>query len=83
MDGRADGAAAVPPAVVAPPMVSTADEQRPERAAAPAASPPVTAVLTTFEGQAVYKVLSPGIAFRAGDVFRFAYGSRSTRARLP
>jgi len=82
--GRADGAAAVPPAAVAPPMVSAAESPPSGEAKPPLAVPPVAAALTTFEGQAVYRVLSPGsAAFRVGDVFRFAFGSRSTRARQP
>jgi len=44
----------------------------------------VAAALTIFEGQAVFRILSPGSsAFRAGDVLRFAHGSRTTRARTP
>jgi hypothetical protein len=88
--GRADGAAAVPPAAVAPPMVSAAESPPSWQASPPHAAPPVAAalttfaILTTFEGQAVFKILSPGSPkFRAGDVLRFAYGSRSTRARQP
>lgn len=88
--GRADGAAAVPPVAVAPPMVSAAESPPSGEAKPPLAVPPVAAalttfaILTTFEGQAVYRVLSPGsAAFRVGDVFRFAFGSRSTRARQP
>lgn len=82
--GCAEGAAAVPPATVAPPPVSAA-ESPPSRQASPAiATPSVAAALTIFEGQAVYRVLSPGSsAFRAGDVLRFTYGSRSTHARQP
>ncbi|MGA1809359.1 hypothetical protein VH565_19775 [Sphingobium sp. 11R-BB] len=84
MSGCADGAAAAAPAAVAPPPVSAADEHGPERRVAPTTSTPVAAALTIFEGQAVYKLLSPGsAAFRAGDVLRFAYGSRTTSPRLP
>ena len=83
MSGRADGAAAVPPAAVAPPMVSAA-ECPPSWAAGPPHAAPVAAALTTFEGQAVYKIFSPGSgAFRAADVLRFAKGSRSMKARQP
>ncbi|QUT05342.1 hypothetical protein KFK14_20520 [Sphingobium phenoxybenzoativorans] len=68
----------------APPSVSAAESPPPGPAIPPPAVSPVAAALTIFEGQAVFKVLSPGsAAFRAGDVLRFAYGSRTTRARTP
>mgnify|MGYP001627028953 CR=1 FL=1 len=76
------------PCAAAPPPVSTAASpllgSLPQ--AGPAGSPltaaPVAAVLTTFEGQAVYRILSPGSpSLRAGDLLRFAYGSRAARER--
>lgn len=78
-----------PPCAAAPPPVSTVAGpllgSLPQ--AGPAGSPltaaPVAAVLTIFEGQAVYRILPPGSpSFRAGDVLRFAFGSRSTSERL-
>ena len=82
VSGRADGAAAVPPAAVAPPMVSAAERPPSGQASPPLAAPAVAAALTTFEGQAVFRILSPGSAkFRTGDVLRFGYGSRTTRMR--
>src|SRR3546814_1905121 len=50
----------------------------PSPQARPALIPPcprVKAVLTVFDGQAVYRHLSPGSDdFRAGDLFRLAHG---------
>jgi hypothetical protein len=38
-------------------------------------------VLTTFEGQAVFRVLAPGsVVFRARDVLRVRNGSRTVEA---
>lgn len=80
--GRAAGAAAEPPAAAALPSVSTVPVPLPEPDTAPIARTPVVAVLTTFEGQAVFSILSPGAApFRAGDVFRFRRGSRDMIGR--
>lgn len=76
-----------PPCAAAPPPVSTVaglslDSLPAGAAGAPAAEPPVAAVLTIFEGQAVFRILSPGSpSFRAGDMLRFAYGSRTTGRR--
>lgn len=68
----------------APPSVSAADSPPPGPAIPPPGPPPVAAALTIFEGQAVFRIVSPGSAmFPAGDVLRFAYGSRTTRARTP
>ncbi|WP_263588813.1 hypothetical protein [Sphingopyxis sp. GC21] len=40
------------------------------------------AVLTTFEGQAAFRVLPPGTAaFRSGDLFRLRIGSRIIEER--
>jgi hypothetical protein len=84
VDARAAGATAIPTVAVAPPPVSTASNNPSGPASAPLAVSAGKAVLTTFEGQAVFKILPPGSAeFRAGDVLRFAYGSRTTRARTP
>lgn len=70
--------------VAAPPSVSAAESPPPGPAMPPLGPPPVAAALTIFEGQAVFRILSPGSSvFRAGDVLRFAYGSRTTRARTP
>ncbi len=82
--GRAAGAAAEPPAAAALPPVSAVAASLPEPAPVPVAMAPVVAALTTFEGQAVFRILSPGSAmFRAGDVFRFGSGSRGANARQP
>ncbi|MCG2841308.1 hypothetical protein L6Q21_09975 [Sandaracinobacter sp. RS1-74] len=79
---RAVGTAAAPPPAAVPPTVSAAARRTPEMATAPVASPPVVAALTTFEGQAVFRVLKPGSPdFQAGDLFRFRFGSRSMGAR--
>ena len=68
----------------APPSVSAAESPLPGPAMPPPAVSPVAAALTIFEGQAVFRILSPGSPmFRAGDVLRFAHGSRTTRARTP
>ena len=76
------GAAVEPPSVAAPPPVSAVTGLPPEPAHAPGTESSVVAALTIFEGQAVFRILSPGSAtFRAGDVLRFAYGSRSTKGR--
>lgn len=78
----------VAPCAAAPPSVSTAASlllgSLPQ--AGPAGSPltaaPVAAVLTIFEGQAVFRILSPGSpSFRAGDLLRFRYGSRAAVER--
>ena len=46
--------------------------------------PRVKAVLTVFEGQAVYRLLPPGTeALRAGDLFRVPYGSRTIDRERP
>lgn len=72
----------VPPATAAPPPVSAAAYSPTEPATPPLAAPPVVAALTTFEGQAVFRVLEPGApGFRAGRLFRFQIGSRSTEGR--
>lgn len=77
-----------PPCAAAPPPVSTAASlllgSLPQAgpASPPLTAAPVAAVLTIFEGQAVFRILSPGSSsFRAGDVLRFAYGSRTTGRR--
>ena len=76
------------PCAAAPPPVSTAASlllgSLPQ--AGPASTPltvaPVAAVLTTFQGQAVYRILPPGApSLRAGDLLRFAYGSRTAQER--
>jgi hypothetical protein len=42
------------------------------------------AVLTLFEGQAVFRVLAPGSdSFCAGDVLRVRIGSRTVEAHRP
>ncbi|CAM4218016.1 hypothetical protein NOLU111490_13705 [Novosphingobium lubricantis] len=75
---RAAGAAAVPPAAAAPTPVSAATLPPPGQAVAPIATAPVVAALTTFEGQAVFRVLQPGTPdFRAGHLFRFRHSSRT------
>lgn len=77
----------VAPCAAAPPPVSTAASLLPGSlptgtASAPLAGFPVAAVLTTFEGQAMFRILSPGSpAFRAGDLLRFANGSHTTSER--
>ena len=85
---RAAGAAAVPPAAAAPTPVSAAALPPPEQASAPPASAPVVAalttfaILTTFEGQAVFRVLPPGTAdLHAGNIFRLRIGSRTIAER--
>jgi len=79
---RAAGAAAVPPAAAAPTPVSAATLPPPGQAVAPLATAPVVAALTTFEGQAVFRVLPPGTAeLRAGDIFRLRMGSRTVERR--
>ncbi|SNS67904.1 hypothetical protein SAMN06295912_11246 [Sphingomonas laterariae] len=72
-----------PPCAAAPPPVSTASRlPKAGSADSPLTVAPVAAVLTIFEGQAVFRILSPGSpSFRAGDVLRFAYGSRTTGRR--
>ena len=73
----------VAPCAAAPPSVSTA-ARLPQAGAtgSPLTAAPVAAVLTIFEGQAMFRILSPGsAAFRAGDLLRFAYGSRTTNER--
>ena len=83
VSGRAEGAA-VCLSTAAPPSVSAAESPPSRQASPPLAAPAVAAALTTFEGQAVYKIFSPGSgAFRAADVLRFAKGSRSMKARQP
>lgn len=70
------------PCAAAPPPVSTAASLLAGPASTPLTVAPVAAVLTTFQGQAVYRILSPGSpSFRAGDLLRFAYGSRTARER--
>ena len=72
----------VAPCAAAPPSVSTAASLPTGTASAPLVASPVAAVLTIFEGQAMFRILSPGsAAFRAGDLLRFAYGSRTARKR--
>ncbi|MDF0543703.1 hypothetical protein PX699_15235 [Sphingobium sp. H39-3-25] len=79
---RAAGAAVTAPCAAAPPPVSTAASLLAGPASTPLTVAPVAAVLTTFQGQAVYRILSPGSpSFRAGDLLRFAYGSRTARER--
>lgn len=85
---RAAGAAAVPPPAAAPNPVSAAALPPPGPAHAPVATAPVVAalttfaILTTFEGQAVFRVLPPGTAdFRSGDLFRLRTGSRTIEER--
>lgn len=79
---RAAGAAAEPPAAAALPPVSAVAVPLPEPAPVPVAMAPVVAALTTIEGQAVFRMLSPGsIMFRAGNVFRFGRGSRGANGR--
>lgn len=81
---RAAGAAAVPPAAAAPNPVSAAALPPPEQAHAPVATAPVVAALTTFEGQAVFRVLAPGTPdFRAGHLFRFRRRSRTVEGSKP
>lgn len=56
----------------------------PEQAHAPVATAPVVAALTTFEGQAVFRVLAPGTPdFRAGHLFRFRRRSRTVEGSKP
>lgn len=83
VDGRAKGSAVFLSA--ADPLPVSAAESPPSRQASPPlAAPAVAAALTTFEGQAVYKIPRPGSgALRAGDVLRFARGSRCMEARQP
>ena len=70
--------------VAVPPQPRPAEPPPPGPPFPPPAVSPVAAALTIFEGQAVFRILSPGSsAFRAGDVLRFAHGSRTTRARTP
>lgn len=46
--------------------------------------PRAKAVLTVFEGQAVYRLLPPGSeALRAGDLFRVPLGSRTVEKDHP
>lgn len=85
---RAAGAAAVPPAASAPNPVSAAALPPPEQAnPSPATAPVVAALttfamLTTFEGQAVFRVLPPGTAdLPANDIFRLRVGSRTVEER--
>lgn len=79
---RAAGAAAVPPAAAAPTPVSAATLPPPGQAVAPIATAPVVAALTTFEGQAVFRVLAPGTPdFRNGELFRLRIGSRTIEER--
>lgn len=82
VDARAEGSAVFLSAADPPPV--SAAESPPRQASPPLAAPAVAAALTTFEGQAVYRIFSPGSgALRAGDVLRFARGSRSMKARQP
>ena len=74
----------VAPCAAAPPPVSTAASLLPQSgpAGSPLTAAPAAAVLTIFEGQAMFRILSPGSsAFRAGDLLRLAYGSRTTAER--
>ncbi|WP_161633893.1 hypothetical protein, partial [Sphingobium sp. C100] len=76
-------AAVTAPCAAAPPPVSTVAGLPAGPASTPLTVAPVAAVLTTFQGQAVYRILPPGSPyFRAGDMLRFAFGSRSTSERL-
>ncbi|WP_408591259.1 hypothetical protein [Novosphingobium sp.] len=44
----------------------------------------MTAVLTTFEGQAVYRVMDGNTgAMRSGEIFRLRKGSRIARSGAP
>ena len=86
--GRAAGAAAEPPAAAALPPVSAVAASLPEPAPVPVATAPVVAALTTFailtpfEGQAVFRVLPPGTAdLPANDIFRLRVGSRTVEER--
>jgi len=72
------GAAPRAPCSAAPPPVSTAATAPPVAAAIAPLQPPVTtAVLTIFEGQAVYRVLDRNAGQHPpGMIFRLRQGSR-------
>jgi len=79
---REAGATPQPPSGVAPNPVSTVIAAAACASLLPAARPTAMAVLTTFEGQAVFcLVMSDVPDLRTGDLFRLRQGSRLHGAR--
>ncbi|WP_067737012.1 MULTISPECIES: hypothetical protein [Novosphingobium] len=79
---REAGAAPPAPHGAAPTPASTVVDVSPRAFPLSDARTPITAVLATFEGEALFHVLGAGEAdFKTGDLFRLRRGSRLRASR--